>query len=212
MSGRSESNLPNTTTIRNALLPFGFSADEAFAENVRAYISLLLKWNEKVNLTTITSPAEMLSRHFGESLFALPYIPGGADSLLDVGSGAGFPGLVIKAARPQLDVTLMDPILKKVTFLKEAARTLGRIVRVEARRTEDGPLDVKFDCVTSRAVRMDPDRLLWANSALSAKGALLVWLGSEDASKLATSSLFSWRLVSIPKSQNRVLAVGQKQG
>jgi 16S rRNA (guanine527-N7)-methyltransferase len=84
----------------------------------------LIKWNAKVNLTAITAPEEVLEKHFLDSLAVLPEVEGAA-SLLDLGAGAGFPGLPLKIARPALGVTLVDAVGKKVGFLKAAIAALG---------------------------------------------------------------------------------------
>jgi 16S rRNA (guanine527-N7)-methyltransferase len=84
----------------------------------------LIKWNAKVNLTAITAPGEVLEKHFLDSLAVLPEVDGAA-SLLDLGAGAGFPGLPLKIARPALAVTLVDAVGKKVGFLKATIAALG---------------------------------------------------------------------------------------
>jgi 16S rRNA (guanine527-N7)-methyltransferase len=123
------------------------------------YLDLLLKWNARTNLTAIRDPEEIVRRHFGESLFAGVQIAGrvapGA-SLLDFGSGAGFPGLPIQLLLPELRVTLAESQGKKASFLREAVRTLGLTTEVWAGRVEAMP-EVEgsarqFDVVTLRAV------------------------------------------------------------
>jgi 16S rRNA (guanine527-N7)-methyltransferase len=89
-----------------------------------AYLDLLLKWNRKMNLTALRTPAEIISRHFLDSLLLLPHLPETA-RLLDIGSGAGFPGLPLKIVRPALTIDLAEATAKKVSFLKEAVRCLG---------------------------------------------------------------------------------------
>jgi 16S rRNA (guanine527-N7)-methyltransferase len=84
----------------------------------------LIRWNAKVNLTAITAPEEVLEKHFLDSLAVLPEVEGAA-SLLDLGAGAGFPGLPLKIARPALVVTLVDAVGKKVGFLKATIAALG---------------------------------------------------------------------------------------
>lgn len=86
----------------------------------------LLKWNRRVNLTAITDPREVLEKHFLDSLAILPEL-GSAKSVLDIGAGAGFPGIPLKIARPELDVTLVDTVGKKVAFMKNAVAALGLI-------------------------------------------------------------------------------------
>jgi 16S rRNA (guanine527-N7)-methyltransferase len=89
-----------------------------------AYLALLLKWNRKMNLTALRTPREIIIHHFLDSLLLLPYLPE-TGRLLDIGSGAGFPGLPLKIARPGLTIDLVEATAKKVSFLKEAIRRLG---------------------------------------------------------------------------------------
>ena len=88
------------------------------------YLDLLLKWNRKMNLTALRTPREIIIHHFLDSLLLLPYLPE-TGRLLDIGSGAGFPGLPLKIARPGLTIDLVEATAKKVSFLKEAIRLLG---------------------------------------------------------------------------------------
>lgn len=93
------------------------------------HVDLLLKWNKSINLTAITDPAEVAEKHVLDSLAVAPVLPAG--SLLDAGSGAGFPGIPAAIARPELDVVLVDSVQKKVAFLKSALAEL-RLPRVKA--------------------------------------------------------------------------------
>lgn len=88
------------------------------------YLDLLLQWNRRMNLSALRSPAEIIVRHFLESLLLLPHLPE-TGRLLDIGSGAGFPGLPLKIARPDLTIDLAEATAKKSSFLKEAVRRLG---------------------------------------------------------------------------------------
>jgi 16S rRNA (guanine527-N7)-methyltransferase len=117
-----------------------------------AYLDLLARWNARTNLTAIRNPEEMVRRHFGESLFAAQHLSVSLPSeLLDLGSGAGFPGLPIALAHPVLPVTLAESQGKKSSFLREAVRTLGvSNVEVWAGRAED--LGKTFHTVAMRAV------------------------------------------------------------
>jgi 16S rRNA (guanine527-N7)-methyltransferase len=115
------------------------------------YLDLLLKWNARTNLTAIREPEEIVCRHFGESLFAGRHL-GSSTTLLDFGSGAGFPGLPIALLRPEVRVTLAESQNKKATFLREAIRTLGLQVEVWPSRVETMPESRTFDAVTLRAV------------------------------------------------------------
>jgi hypothetical protein len=112
------------TRLHQLLQPFGLDLTPEKAEKTLAYLTLLLRWNQKINLTAIRDPEECVTRHFGESLFIARHMQLHG-SLLDIGSGAGFPGLALKIAFPEISTTLLEPVAKKRAFLKEAARTCG---------------------------------------------------------------------------------------
>jgi 16S rRNA (guanine527-N7)-methyltransferase len=119
------------------------------------YLDLLLRWNARTNLTAIREPEEIVRRHFGESLFAgmhLTRLLAPDATLLDFGSGAGFPGLPIQLLLPELQVTLAESQGKKASFLREAIRTLGLKTEVWPRRVEEMPPNRRFHCIALRAV------------------------------------------------------------
>jgi len=131
----------------------------ALYAQLSTYLDLLVKWNARTNLTSIREPEEMVRRHFGESLFAGAQLADrvtDGTTLLDFGSGAGFPGLPIQLSRPELAVTLAESQGKKASFLREAVRTLGLKTEVWAGRVETMPpvagVKREFDVVTMRAV------------------------------------------------------------
>jgi 16S rRNA (guanine527-N7)-methyltransferase len=137
----------------------GVALPLALYAQLSTYLDLLVKWNARTNLTSIREPEEMVRRHFGESLFAGVQLAGrvteGA-TLLDFGSGAGFPGLPIQLLQPELSVTLAESQGKKASFLREAVRTLGLKTEVWAGRVEAmsqmAGVARTFDVVTMRAV------------------------------------------------------------
>ena len=121
------------------------------------YYRLLIEWNEKINLTALTEPEDVALKHFADSLTLLENveIPNGA-SIIDVGTGAGFPGMVLKIARPDIRLTLLDSLNKRLIFLDEVCRELGiDDVELVHSRAEDGSrtqLRDSFDFAVSRAV------------------------------------------------------------
>lgn len=125
-------------------------------ERVRAafdrYAEMLTERNEKVNLTAITDPDEIRVKHFTDSLAAIDLIKTGA-TVLDIGSGAGFPGIPLKIARDDISVTLLDSVNKKVAFMNDVIVDLG-LKNIEAvhARIEDFPHKGEFDVAVSRAV------------------------------------------------------------
>ncbi|HEV2709990.1 MAG TPA: 16S rRNA (guanine(527)-N(7))-methyltransferase RsmG [Edaphobacter sp.] len=124
----------------------------AILPRLSAYLDLLLKWNARTNLTAIREPEEIVRRHFGESLFAARHLGAEVDTLLDLGSGAGFPGVPIALLRPEIRVTLAESQNKKAAFLREVVRTLGLSTEVWAGRAEALPAERRFHTVALRAV------------------------------------------------------------
>ena len=122
-----------------------------------AYAKLLAEYNEKVNLTAITTPDGIVNKHFIDSLFLLRYVSlNGGDKLCDVGTGAGFPGMALLCANPSLRVTLFDSVNKKLEFLRLLAGELGLTVEIVKTRAEEAGRSPayreQFDVVTARAV------------------------------------------------------------
>lgn len=103
----------------------GVSVTDVEVAQLARHAAELVRWNRKTNLTAITTPEEIAVKHVLDSMAPLPHIPSAAGALLDIGSGGGFPGLVVKILRPQLSVTLIDGSRKKVSFLSHVIRTLG---------------------------------------------------------------------------------------
>ncbi len=136
----------NREVFSRHLERFSLSEDQ-MAQLVRHY-ELLLQWNAKINLTRIVEASAACERHFAESLELTAFLAAGA-TVLDVGSGGGFPGVPLAVARPDLSVHLVESVGKKGLFLREATRNLPQI-KVHVQRAEG--LTTKFDCVVSRAV------------------------------------------------------------
>jgi 16S rRNA (guanine527-N7)-methyltransferase len=145
------------SAIASLLTPYLPELPPNLTFQLSTYLDLLLKWNARTNLTAIRDPEEIVRRHFGESLFAARHLAPGPNpdtaTLLDFGSGAGFPGLPIAILRPKIQVTLAESQNKKATFLREAVRTLNLPnVEVWAARAETLPATRQFHTVTLRAV------------------------------------------------------------
>nr|WP_153868934.1 MULTISPECIES: 16S rRNA (guanine(527)-N(7))-methyltransferase RsmG [Myxococcaceae] len=153
----------------------------------------LLKWNAKVNLTAITAPEEVLEKHFLDSLAVLPEVSGAA-SLMDLGAGAGFPGLPLKLALPPLAVTLVDAVGKKVAFIKAAAGALrltevrGVHARAEGKPEAEGL--PRAEVLIARAFRDLPDWLDLAPAYVAPGGRVVAMLGkaATDAELAAEGS------------------------
>ncbi len=142
--------------ISHLLRPFleaaPFPLPAALFLQLSHYLDLLLKWNARTNLTAIRDPETIVSRHFGESLFLATHLPPDIHTVLDLGSGAGFPGLPLHLLRPDLTVTLAESQGKKAAFLREVIRSLALSTQVHAGRAEDLVGKQRFDVVTLRAV------------------------------------------------------------
>jgi 16S rRNA (guanine527-N7)-methyltransferase len=136
-------------------LPAGLDVRAELYGQLRVYLGLLLRWNARTNLTAIREPAEMVRRHFGESLFAGSClgtrVKAGAE-VLDLGSGAGFPGVPVQLLLPEVRVTLAESQGKKAAFLREVVRILGLQCEVWAGRVESMAAERRFDAVMLRAV------------------------------------------------------------
>lgn len=144
--------------------------DLELAERFGDYCSLLIRWNARTNLTAVRDEEGILSRHFVESIACARALQAGISSLLDFGSGAGFPGIPIALCRPEIAVTLAESQGKKAAFLREAVRTLGLSSVVHSGRAER--LATQFDCVTLRAVD-HMELAMQAASVLVAPGGFL---------------------------------------
>ena len=136
---------------------YGINLDERALERFDLYAKLLVEWNEKINLTAITEPEEIVIKHFLDCLtvFSRVEIKEGA-KIIDVGTGAGFPGLVMLIARPDLDMTLMDSLNKRLNVIKDILEKLELTADVVHSRAEDGGQNKayreKYDFSTARAV------------------------------------------------------------
>lgn len=144
------------------------------------YLDLLMKWNDRTNLTAIREPREMVRRHFGESLFAASVLPEG-ETLLDFGSGGGFPGLPIQLARPELRVVLAESQNKKVAFLREVVRSLGLPTEVWSGRVDAMPKGRVFDVVALRAVDRPEEAAAEAWERVAVGGAMVEFVGEGGA-------------------------------
>jgi len=132
------------------------------ADALMRYLAELLRWNARVNLTSITDPIDCVVKHFLDSLSLAKLLPDTPFKVADIGSGAGFPGLVLKVVRPDMDLTLVEPARKKGNFLKHIIRTLGlQGVQVYEGKVVQLAVDCpgSFDMILSRAFK-EPGELL----------------------------------------------------
>lgn len=143
--------------LQNYIKDYKITLTENQYEQFQKYFELLVEWNEKMNLTAITDESGVALKHFADSLSLLNFVDIPQNSTLaDVGTGAGFPGVVLKIARPDIKLTLIDSLNKRLVFLNEVCSQLGIDAELIHSRAEDGARDEKlresFDFAVSRAV------------------------------------------------------------
>ncbi len=183
--------------------------------NISTYIDLLLRWNARVNLTAVRDEEHIVTRHFGESLFAAHHLfssgPPSA-TCADVGSGAGFPGLPIKIYVPEVKLTLIESNHKKATFLREVIRALQLTgAEVFNGRAADFPA-ASAELVTLRAVERFDLALPEAARLVAPDGTLVLLIGSaQQGIARQTLPQFQWHPpLKLPLAQSRVLFTATK--
>lgn len=207
--------------IAELLQPFLGSANDGQLaphdlERISTYIDILLHWNARINLTAIRDPAEIVTRHFGESLLAARHLfPARTHAtrsrLADIGSGAGFPGLPIKLWAPEIALTSIESNNKKAAFLREVTRALALTdVNIENVRAET-VAPVSFEVVTLRAVERFANILPTAARLLIPGGRLALLVSSSQITVAGALPNVSWEPpIAIPKSQSRLLLIGTR--
>lgn len=163
---------------------WGVTLTDSILDQLEEYAALLLDWNTRMNLTAITDPEGIAVRHFADSisLLAAGNLPSGA-SVIDVGTGAGFPGMVLKILRPDLEVTLLDSLNKRLVFLDALKQRLKTEVTLLHLRAEEGgrrpALRDRFDFATARAVASLPVLCEWCLPYVKAGGCFAAMKGPE---------------------------------
>lgn len=194
-------NLPSRERMASLLAPYLEPIPAETLEKLDVYLALLLKWNQKTNLTAVRDPEQLIQRQAGESLFAGQLLRGD-ETLLDFGSGAGFPGIPLKLLFPGLKVTLAESQGKKASFLREAVRTLGLDAEVWSGRVEALPASRLYDVVAMRAVDHTEAMLPLAAARVADGGSLLRYLAADGSEPAA-----GWQMehsLEIPFSTGRV--------
>ena len=170
--------------LRAGLDAFAIALRSGAAALLERYADRLLAWNRKVNLTSITAPAEVAEKHLVDALLVLPAIAG-ARTLLDVGAGAGLPGVPLAIARGDLAVTCCDSVAKKVAFVKAVSAELAIDVRALAVRAEGEPERERLpraDAVVSRALA-DPEQWVPLGARYLGEGGTLVAMLGREADR-----------------------------
>jgi 16S rRNA (guanine527-N7)-methyltransferase len=214
--------------IAELLQPFlGSAADQQLTANdllnISMYIDLLLRWNARINLTAIRQPEEIATRHFGESLFAARHLFPSQEqcrrerprscTVIDIGSGAGFPGVPIKIWAPHIDLTLIESNQKKATFLREVVRALTLMnTNVFPGRAQSYP-NPPADLVTLRAVERFEATLPIAASRVAPLGRLALLISAPQLARAKDLTPgFEWAPpIPIPLSSTRILAIATRQ-
>ena len=166
----SQSSLPEAIFIKNV--------SRETLQKLEKYQTLLKKWQTKINLIAPSTLDQMWERHFEDSLQLLPYLPNKTCRLIDLGSGAGFPGLVLALAEPELEVTLIESDSRKCFFLENVSRETFSSVKVINARIESLP-DMKADVITARALAPLEDLLVYAHPLMATDTICLFLKGKE---------------------------------
>jgi 16S rRNA (guanine527-N7)-methyltransferase len=203
--------VPSQETIHRALGEFQLLVTDDQVLQIQRYMKLLLAWNDRVNLTAIRDPLEILYRHFCESMYAGCAIPVEKGRLADAGSGGGFPGIPLKIFKPEIELFLVESNVKKATFLAEVIRDIGLTgARVLVSRYEELAEEVTpLDYACSRALGDFPGFLSWASSPRIAAKSVILWVGSRDVDEVRKIGSWTWREpIPVPQSLRRYLLVG----
>lgn len=170
--------------LQQGLREMGVDLPPAAVEKLLNFLQLLEKWNKTYNLTAVRDPEQMVSRHLLDSLSVLPYLQG--PRVLDIGTGAGLPGIPLALARPDLEFTLLDSNAKKTRFAAQALHELGlkNVVVVQERVEKFHPAE-KFDTLIARAFASIPDMLAASRHLCAPAGRFLVMKGVFPQEELA---------------------------
>lgn len=171
--------------------------EAACIEPLAAYLSLLSRWNTTHNLVAAGSLEELVRRHVVEALAGAGHLPSAAGLLIDVGSGAGLPGIPLLVARPGWRGILVEPRTKRWAFLHLVVRELGLDAEVVDRRYQEMDLGEQLlDVVVSRALGGHDELLAWSREHLRPAGKVLLWTTEEEVRRLESAP--GWRVVSSP--------------
>jgi 16S rRNA (guanine527-N7)-methyltransferase len=204
----------DSARIAELLAPLVTGLAENQLSQLATYLDLLLRWNARMNLTAARDPEHIVTRHFGESLFAASRLVAAADAIstIDLGAGAGFPGLPLKIYAPKTQLTLIESQQRKATFLREVVRALGLDgVTVFSARAETYPHTAAL--VTLRAVERFEKALPLAANLVAPGGRLALLIGENQVNS-AHQGLpdLKWQApVPMPQSSARVLLIGLKR-
>ncbi len=179
---------PLEAGLRSGLRELGLSLTDLQVGHLLDYLALIAKWTKVYNLTAVRDPQEMLTHHLLDSLAALPplrrHTGGRAIRLLDVGSGAGLPGVVVAICCPEINVSCVDTVEKKAAFIQQVAATL-KLPNLKGVHARVESLAGPFDVISSRAFASLADFVNWSSGALEEGGAWLAMKGKHPADEIA---------------------------
>ncbi len=182
------------TGVREALAAAGVA--EPLAGRLEAYVALLERWARVHNLVRYRTAEELVRRHLLDALAGAPHLPDGLGLLVDVGSGAGLPGVPLLLARPEWRGLLVEPRQKRWAFLRTVVRELGLDAQVARSRFENLEVPDGVAAITARALGRHDALLDWARGVLGPGGRVLLWVGRAELDRLRRAG--GWRVVSSP--------------
>jgi 16S rRNA (guanine527-N7)-methyltransferase len=186
---------------------------QTIVQQTQVYLNLLLKWNAKVSLTAVRKAGDVVTRHFGESFFAAKTLlpQGWSGRVIDVGSGAGFPGLPLAMFAPGVEVTLIEANNKKAVFLSEVIHAL-KLANVKVFRKRAEEYAEKGDLVTMRAVEKFEQSALLAAGLVCVGGRLALMIGASQVgvARRTVQGILWQEPLDVPGGHSRVLLVGAK--
>lgn len=211
--------------IKKACSEIGIDLSETQISQFEKYYELLIDWNNKINLTRITEPEEVAIKHFADSLTLLNHYDISENAkVIDVGTGAGFPGIPLKIARPDIQLTLLDSLNKRLVFLDEVCQAMGIDAEIVHARAEDGGRNPEhremYDVAVSRAVARLNVLSEYCIPYVKLKGAFVAMKGPEMTEEIQEAekavSLLGGKIVkaeefTIPDNSNRTIVVIEKQ-
>jgi 16S rRNA (guanine527-N7)-methyltransferase len=186
---------PLEPALRQGVAALGLALEDSQLSQLLDYVALIEKWTKVYNLTSVRDPAEMLTHHVLDSLAVITplrnKLAAGVDissapavKLLDVGSGAGLPGIVIAICCPDIRVDCVDTVAKKIAFIRQVAATL-RLPNLQGLHARVESLHQKYDVVSSRAFASLVDFTAWSKAALGEQGIWLAMKGKDPAEEVA---------------------------
>ena len=179
--------------ILSAVKDFKIELSEKQLSQLETYYEFLVSWNEKMNLTAITEPKDVALKHFADSLSVLNYVDiTNNASIIDVGTGAGFPGLALKIARPDIKLTLLDSLNKRLVFLEDVLNNLGLDAQLIHSRAEEGGQNIDlrecYDFAVSRAVAQLNVLCEYCLPYVRLSGSFIAFKGGESDDEIKNAS------------------------